>query len=125
MTTAAVPQRSLLPFVVLGTIAALILWALVASGLWVDMLRYRKDVAYLLKQHLFLVGVSGSLAIVTGIGMGIWLSRPWMTRYAEATIQAVNMATAIPTLGKLALMMALLGIGALPAIVGLWIAARM
>ena len=45
-----------------------------------------------------------------------------MARYAEATIQAVNMATAIPTLGKLALMMTLLGIGALPAIVGLWIA---
>jgi len=122
VTSGTVPQRSLLPFVVLGAIAALILFALVASGMWTDMLRYRKDVVYLTKQHLFLVGVSGSLAIISGIGIGIWLSRPWMTRYAEATIQAVNMATAIPTLGKLALMMALLGIGALPAIVGLWIA---
>jgi osmoprotectant transport system permease protein len=45
-----------------------------------------------------------------------------MARWAEGTIQAVNMATSIPTLGKLALMMSLLGIGALPAIVGLWIA---
>ena len=45
-----------------------------------------------------------------------------MARYAEGTIQVVNMATSIPTLGKLALMMSLLGIGALPAIVGLWIA---
>jgi osmoprotectant transport system substrate-binding protein len=122
MTTATVPQRSLLPYVVLAGIAATILWALVASGMWTDILRYRKDVVYLTRQHLFLVGVSGSLAIVSGIGAGIWLSRPWMARYAEATIQAVNMATAIPTLGKLALMMALLGIGALPAIVGLWIA---
>ena len=93
-----------------------------ASGLWTDILRYRKDVLYLTKQHLMLVGVSGSLAIVSGVGLGIWLSRPWMARYAEATIQAVNMATSIPTLGKLALMMTLLGIGALPAIVGLWIA---
>ena len=41
-----------------------------------------------------------------------------MARYAEATIQAVNMATAIPTLGKLALIMTVLGIGALSAIVG-------
>ncbi len=45
-----------------------------------------------------------------------------MARYAEGTIQVVNMATSIPTLAKLALMMSLLGIGALPAIVALWIA---
>ena len=58
-TTATVPQRSMLPYVVLGGIAVVILWALVASGMWTDMLRYRKDVVYLTKQHLFLVGVSG------------------------------------------------------------------
>jgi osmoprotectant transport system permease protein len=118
----AVPQRSLLPYVVLGIIALAIVWGLVATGVWDDMLRYRKDIVYLTKQHLVLVAVSGSAAIVTGVLMGIWLSRPWMARYAEATIQVVNMATAIPTLGKLALMMTILGIGALPAIVALWVA---
>ena len=45
-----------------------------------------------------------------------------MARWADGAIQAVNMVTSIPTLGKLALMMSLLGIGPLPAIVGLWIA---
>ena len=45
-----------------------------------------------------------------------------MARWSDGVIQAVNMVTSIPTLGKLALMMSLLGIGALPAIVGLWIA---
>lgn len=115
-------QRSMLPYAVLGAIALAIVWALVASGLWNDILRYRKDIAYLTKQHLVLVATSGSAAIVTGVALGIWLSRPAMARYAEATIQVVNMATSIPTLGKLALMMTLLGIGPLPAIVGLWIA---
>ncbi len=122
MNAALVPQRSLLPYVVLAAIASALLWALVASGLWADMLRYRKDVVYLIRQHLVLVAISGSLAIVCGVSAGIWLSRPWMARYAQGAIQAVNMVTAIPTLGKLALMMSLLGIGALPAIVGLWIA---
>jgi osmoprotectant transport system permease protein len=126
MTTLTRPwgegQRSLLPYVVLVGIALAIVWALVATGLWTDILKYRKDVVYLTKQHLVLVAISGSAAIVTGIGLGIWLARPAMARYAEATIQAVNMATSIPTLGKLALMMSLLGIGPLPAIVGLWIA---
>jgi len=117
-----VPQRSPAPFLVLGGIVLVLVWLLVASGMWDDVLRYRKDIVYLTRQHLVLVGVSGGLAIVTGVGLGIVLSRPWMRRYAEPTIQVVNMATSIPTLGKLALMMSLLGIGALPAIVGLWVA---
>ena len=122
MMSARSPRRSLVPYTVLGAIALAIAAALIASGLWADMLRYRKDVGYLIKQHLLLVGISGSLAIVSGIAAGIWLSRPWMARYAEGAIQVVNMATSIPTLGKLALMMSLLGIGALPAVVALWIA---
>jgi osmoprotectant transport system permease protein len=122
MTTVTASQRSLLPYAVLGGIALAIVWTLVATGLWTDILRYRKDVIYLTKQHLVLVAVSGGAAIVTGVCLGLWLSRPSMARYAEATMQAVNMATSIPTLGKLALMMSLLGIGPLPAIVGLWIA---
>jgi len=122
MTAGTLQQRSLVPYAVLGAIALLIGWLLVASGLWTDILRYRKDIVYLVKQHLVLVGVSGSLAIVSGVGIGVWLSRPWMARWAEGAVQAVNMVTSIPTLGKLALMMSLLGIGTTPAIVGLWIA---
>ena len=122
MTASSVPARSRLPYWVLLAIALALTWGLYASGLAADILRYKKDIAYLIRQHLMLVAVSGSAAIVFGIGIGIWLSRPWMVRWAEAAIQAVNMLTSIPTLGKLALMMSFLGIGPLPAIVGLWIA---
>ncbi len=119
---AALPTRSKLPYLVLGGIALAITLALWASGLGADILGYRKDIVYLTKQHLVLVAVSGSAAIVLGVATGVWLSRPWMARWAEGVIQAVNMVTSIPTLGKLALMMSFLGIGPLPAIVGLWIA---
>ena len=115
-------RRSALPPLVLGAIALAIAWGLYASGLATEILGYKKDIVYLTKQHLVLVGISGSLAIVTGVALGIWLSRPSMARWAEGVIQAVNMATSIPTLAKLALMMSFLGIGALPAIVGLWVA---
>jgi len=121
-TFVAAPRHSLMPTLVLAVIALAIGWILYTSGLGADILRYKKDIVYLVKQHLLLVGISGSLAIVTGIALGVWLSRPSIASYAEGVIQAVNMATSIPTLGKLALMMSLLGIGALPAIVGLWIA---
>jgi len=122
VTTATAPGRSTLPYVVLGAIALTIAWGLYTSGLATDILRYQKDIVYLSKQHLVLVAVSGSLAIAFGIALGIWLSRPWMARWSDGIIQAVNMVTSIPTLGKLALMMSFLGIGPLPAIVGLWIA---
>jgi osmoprotectant transport system permease protein len=115
-------DRSVAPYVALAAIALGVAWLLYASGLGADILRYRKDVLYLLRQHLVLVAVSGALAIVAGVSLGVWLTRPSMESWAEGAIQAVNMLTSIPTLGKLALMMSLLGIGALPAIVGLWIA---
>jgi len=115
-------RGSALPYVVLAAIALAISVGLYATGLGSEILGYRKDILYLLRQHLMLVALSGSLAIVTGLAVGIALSRPSMARWAESVIQAVNMVTSIPTLGKLALMMSLLGIGALPAIVGLWIA---
>ena len=119
---AGLPTRSKLPYLVLAGIALAITIALWASGLGADIVGYRKDIVYLTKQHLVLVAVSGSAAIVLGVATGVWLSRPWMARWAEGVIQAVNMVTSIPTLGKLALMMSFLGIGPLPAIVGLWIA---
>ena len=122
MSTVAIAARSRSPYWVLLAIALAIAWGLYASGLAAEILRYRKDIVYLTKQHLMLVAISGSAAIVFGVGLGIWLSRPWMARWAETAIQAVNMLTSIPTLGKLALMMSFLGIGPLPAIVGLWIA---
>jgi osmoprotectant transport system permease protein len=122
MSTAAIATRSKMPYMVLAGIALAIAWGLYASGLAAEILTYNKDIVYLTKQHLMLVAVSGSAAIVSGVGIGVWLSRPWMARWAEGAIQAVNLVTSIPTLGKLALMMSLLGIGALPAIVGLWIA---
>jgi osmoprotectant transport system permease protein len=117
-----VSARSGAPYVVLAAIVAAVAWALYASGLAADIVRYRKDIVYLTRQHLVLVAISGSLAIAAGVAIGVFLSRPSMERWAERAIQAVNMLTSIPTLGKLALMMSLLGIGPLPAIVGLWIA---
>src|SRR6516165_8245647 len=89
-TFLASPRHSALPPLVLGIIAVALGWGLYASGLGADILGYRKDIVYLVKQHLMLVGISGSLAIVSGVGLGVWLSRPSMARHAEGVIQAVN-----------------------------------
>lgn len=93
-----------------------------ASGLLPQMWILREDILFLLNEHLYLVAVSASLAILVGLPLGVWLSRPSMRRYAEILIQVLNVGTTIPTLAILALSMSFLGIGKLPAIFGLFIA---
>lgn len=93
-----------------------------ASGLLPEMVELREDIWYLLKEHLYMVAVSGGLAILIGLPLGVFLSRPFMRRYAESLMQVLNVGTTVPTLAILALSMSVLGIGKTPAIFGLFIA---
>ncbi|MDA7847908.1 ABC transporter permease [Sulfurospirillum sp.] len=83
---------------------------------------YNEDVIYLIKEHLILVGVSGSFAIVFGVFFGVLLSRPIFSKQAENIMQVFNISVTVPTLAVLALSMSFLGIGFLPSVVGLFIA---
>lgn len=93
-----------------------------ASGIIEDMLSYWVDIVYLSQQHIMLTAISGGLAILTGVPLGIWLSRPHMRRFSESMMQVLNIGTTIPTLAVLALSMSWLGIGTTPAIFALWVA---
>jgi osmoprotectant transport system permease protein len=102
--------------------ACLIGWWIDRSGLLETLLGYQDDIVYLTGQHIELTLISGSLAIVTGIPLGILLSRPFFRRSSENLMQVLNIGTTIPTLAVLALSMSFLGIGAVPAIFALWLA---
>lgn len=93
-----------------------------ASGIIEDMLSYWVDIVYLSQQHIMLTAISGGLAILAGVPLGIWLSRPHMRRFSESMMQMLNIGTTIPTLAVLALSMSWLGIGTTPAIFALWVA---
>lgn len=93
-----------------------------ASGLIGDLVLYWEDIVYLSQQHMALTAISGALAILAGVPLGVWLSRPPMQRFSEWVMQALNIGTTIPTLAVLALSMSWLGIGATPAIFALWVA---
>ncbi|WP_111493605.1 MULTISPECIES: ABC transporter permease [Marinobacter] len=108
-------------FALLVAIFAAGVWAQ-SSGVLDDFLYYLPDVEYLAKQHLWLTAISGGLAILIAIPLGIVLSRPAMDRYAETLMQGLNVGTTIPTLAVLALSMSFLGIGTLPAVFGLFVA---
>ena len=93
-----------------------------SSGVIDEFIFYIPDVQYLAVQHLWLTAVSGSLAILVAIPLGILLSRPSMVRVAESMMQVLNVGTTIPTLAVLALSMSFLGIGTVPAVFGLFVA---
>ncbi|MCK2043640.1 ABC transporter permease [Chromohalobacter sp. TMW 2.2308] len=93
-----------------------------SSGVIDDFIFYLPDVHYLAVQHLWLTVMSGGLAILVAIPLGIWLSRPSMARVAESMMQVLNVGTTIPTLAVLALSMSFLGIGTVPAVFGLFVA---
>ena len=92
------------------------------GGLIDSVGQYRSDIVFLTQQHMKLVAISGGLAIVVGVPLGLWLSRPRMRSAAETIMQALNLGSTIPTLAVLALAMSFLGIGVVPAIFGLWVA---
>ncbi|MEP6608488.1 MAG: ABC transporter permease [Burkholderiaceae bacterium] len=109
--------------IVVSLIAAFALGVLAQrSGLFDQIAKYRSDIVFLSQQHMKLVAISGGLAILIGVPIGLWLSRPSMRRIAESMMQALNIGSTVPTLAVLALAMSFLGIGTIPAIFALWIA---
>jgi len=104
-----------------GVIAA----ALTGLVAWigVDVIaQYRGRLLYDVADHLRLVAISMTLALVTGIPAGIGLSRPCMRRWANRLMQIFNIGNTVPSLAVLALALAVLGIGERPAILALWLA---
>lgn len=112
-----------------GVVFALLAVLIFIAGVWAqssgvidDFIFYLPDVQYLIVGHLQLTAMSGGLAIAVAVPLGILLSRPSMTRWAESLMQVLNVGTTIPTLAVLALSMSFLGIGVVPAVFGLFVA---
>ncbi|EEZ81259.1 ABC transporter permease [Vibrio alginolyticus] len=108
-------------FVLLACVFALGIY-LQGAGTIDDFLYYQEDIVYLTVQHIELVLLSGGLAILIAIPVGVLLSRPRFQKVAESAMQVLNVGTTIPTLAILALAMSFLGIGTVPAVFGLTIA---
>lgn len=74
-----------------------------------------------LKQHLYLIVVSSSLAIFTAVLLGIILTRPMFKKFSSVVVGFVNICQTIPSFAVIALFVGILGIGSRTAIFALWI----
>lgn len=107
--------------IVPGAAFALGAWAY-GAGLLPAIYDLRDDIRFLAGQHLVLVGISGALSVAVGVPLGVALARPRLRRWGDIVLQLLNIGATVPTLAFLALAMSVLGIGAVPAIIGLFVA---
>lgn len=114
-------SRSVGTTVLLVGLGLAVLW-LLANQLELGKLwhSYGADIRHLVPQHLMLVALSGGLAILTGIPLGVLLSRQSFIKASETGMQVLNVGATIPTLAILALSMSWLGLGTRPAVFALW-----
>lgn len=106
----------------IGAYLAIFLLGIWAGSMLPAIMEKWEDIAFLGRQHIELVALSGGLAILVGVPLGIILTRPRFRRAGDFALQVLNIGAAIPTLAVLALAMSLLGIGDKPAIFALFIA---
>lgn len=76
---------------------------------------------YLMVEHLQLVGIAVSAAIIIALPAGILLSRDIMKDYTGKIISVFNIAQGLPSLAIIALFLPLLGVGFIPAVTALTI----
>lgn len=70
-------------------------------------------------EHCQLVGIASSIAIIIGVPTGIILTRGFMRRYRDVTLNLLGICQTVPSLAVIAIAMAYVGIGKVPAIIAL------
>lgn len=84
------------------------------------LIKYAPEILEHTLEHLFLVGVAISIAILIGIPLGIWITR--QTHFRQPVLAIANIFQTIPSLALFGLLIPVPiigGIGTVPAIVAL------
>lgn len=85
-----------------------------------NFINYRK-ILKLLWQHIYIVTISSSAAILTSVPLGILLTRNRFKKFAKSIVAVVNIGQTVPSLAMVALFVGILGVGVKTAVIALWI----
>ena len=72
-------------------------------------------------QHFYLFIISWAIAVIVGVGIGIFVTRPGRKRIGQIILSVMGAAQSVPSIAIIALVFILLGIGSTPAIVALFL----
>ena len=79
----------------------------------------QEPLAWLLWQHVWLVGVSSVVAVMLGTALGVWVTRGGGRPFRSVVDSLVSMGQTVPPVAVLALAVPVVGFGALPALLAL------
>ena len=79
----------------------------------------QEPLAWLLWQHVWLVGVSSAVAVLLGTGLGLWVTRGGGQPFRSVVNTLVAMGQTVQPVAVLALAVPVVGFGALPALLAL------
>jgi osmoprotectant transport system permease protein len=127
-------KRTVAPgaWVALGLLAAVFVFLSASPGFWqwglhilfpdLQALLYpRADPAWLVGEHLLLVGVSSLLAIAVGVGVGVLVTRPNGRQFLPVAEKLAAVVQTFPPAAVLALSVPALGFGFKPTIAALFL----
>lgn len=75
--------------------------------------------AYLLWQHLLLVGASSAVAVLLGTAIGLWITRPAGRQFRPMVETVVSIGQTFPPVAVLAVAVPVVGFGEMPALIAL------
>ena len=97
-----------------------------ATGAWFESLGFfefsknnPEEIWILFLEHLQLVGISSAISISIGVPLGVLLTRGFMRRYREWSLNILGICQTVPSLAVIAIAMTYLGIGKKTAIFAL------
>lgn len=90
-----------------------------AQGFFEFSLENPDEIWRLTKQHIQLVVTAAIIAVILGIPIGVLVTRGWMRRYREITLNFLGICQTVPSLAIIAIAMGFMGIGMKTAIFGL------
>ncbi len=89
------------------------------SNLWQFFITHQGEIAEQTAEHIGLTMISLAIAVVTGVSIGVILTR--YRQAADKVIGAVGVIQTIPSVALLGFLLPILGIGAIPAVVALFL----
>ena len=119
-------------WIALALLAAVFVFLTASTGFWQwglhilfpdlkDLLYPRADPAWLVGEHLLLVGFSSVLAIVVGVGAGVLVTRPGGRQFLPVAERLAAVVQTFPPAAVLALSVPALGFGFRPTIAALFL----
>lgn len=72
-------------------------------------------------QHFYLFIISWMIAIVIGIAIGVFVTRPGRKKIGDLILSVTGAAQSVPSIAVISLVFLLLGMGAAPAIIALFL----